>query len=254
MRYLKKWTVFLEDGTANATAAVSGSGDVSNPTVGNLPGVGDLDGSGDNSFYLKKKRSSKKGNPSQVTDMRDLAPAKGITHIEDIKESESTLSPRDPAYDSETRNMINNCLVELHDLDFELTMMDYDKQRLSVDLDEEETGYFDQEELRISLHKQVLQYWIGNYTIRCKFDDNEIKSSSFSTLRASGKEMDKLEEELFNLVEEVSIKLINNLDYQSGEFTIEWIAPILSSTSWISDRKKNVNVNISFVLNNHIKS
>ena len=60
--------------------------------------------------------------------------------------------------------------------------------------------------------------------------------------------------ELFNLVEEVSIKLINNLDYQSGEFTIEWIAPILSSMPWGSDRKKNVNVNISFVLNNHIKN
>lgn len=256
MRYLKKWVVFLEDGTANATAAVSGSGDVSNPTVGNLPGVGDLDGSGDNSFYLKKKRSNKKGNPSQVTDMRDLAPAKGVTKVEEIKESDIYISmrPRDPAYDPKTLNMINDCLIELYDLDFELGIMDYDKQRHSIDLDDEETGYFTQEELKISLNKQVLQYWIGNYTIRCKFDDNGIKSSSFSTLRACGDKMDELEEELFNLVEEVSIKLINNLDYQSGEFTIQWLAPILSSTPQRYDRKKNVNVNIGFVLNNHIKS
>lgn len=244
MRYLKKWVVFLEDGTANATAAVSGSGDVSNPTVGNLPGVGDLDGSGDNSFYLKKKRSSKKGNPSQVTDMRDLAPAKGVTKVEEIKESDIYISmrPRDPAYDPKTLNMINNCLVELlHDLNFELTMMDYN-------------AFKNREELKISLNKKILQNWIGNYSIRCKFDDEEVTSSSFSTLRASGKEMNELEKELFDLVQEVSINLINNLDYQSGEFTIEWIAPILSSTPQRSDRKKNVNVNIGFVLNNHIKS
>ena len=253
MRYLKKWVVFLEDGTANATAAVSGSGDVSNPTVGNLPGVGDLDGSGDNSFYLKKKRSSKKGNPSQVTDMRDLAPAKGITHVEDIKESESTLNPRDPAYDSKTRNMINNCLVELYDSDFELTMMDYDKQRLSVDLDEEETGYFDQEELRISLHKNVSQYWDGNITINCKFDEKGIISQNVSTLRARGKSLDENEQNLFDLVEEVASKLINNLEYQSGEFSIQWLS-VNYHLLYNRRGSNNVSLNVGFTLNNNLKN
>jgi|LauGreDrversion4_2_1035121.scaffolds.fasta_scaffold90404_4 hypothetical protein len=256
MIYLKKWKSFFEDGDATVNTSTTGMGPVVNATVGQFAGVPGEWGSGDvsnflgfdakqpvdtNSKPLGKKKN--KGNPSQVTDMRDLEPAKGVTKVEEIKESDIYISmrPRDPAYDPKTLNMINNCLVELlHDLNFELTMMDYN-------------AFKNREELKISLNKKILQNWIGNYSIRCKFDDEEVTSSSFSTLRASGKEMNELEKELFDLVQEVSINLINNLDYQSGEFTIQWLVDE-TSMPILTDRKRNVNVNISFVLNNLISN
>ena len=78
MRFLKSFKKFDEN------AQVTGSGDVVAPTIGNLPGVGELNGTGDIGFTFKKKKGVK-GNPSEVTDMRDLAPAKGVTKVEDIK-------------------------------------------------------------------------------------------------------------------------------------------------------------------------
>jgi hypothetical protein len=127
-------------------------------------------------------------------------------------------------------------------------MMDYDKQRLSVDLDEEETGYFDQEELRISLHKKISQLWTGNITISCKFDENGIISKNISTLRSVGESLDENEQKLFDLVEEVALKLINNLEYQSGEFTIQWL-----SVNFDRRGSNNINLNVSFTLNNNLK-
>lgn len=250
MRYLKKYKSFFEDGTACATAVVSGMGAVSSAQPGALPGTTGTEGSGDIGFTFKKKKR-KKGDPTKVTDMRDLAPAKGVTKVEEIKESDVYIKmrPRDPAYDPETLNMINDCLIELYDLDFELTMMDYDKQRLSVDLDEEETGYFDQEELRISLNKNVSQYWDGNITINCKFDENGIISQNVSTLRARGKSLDENEQNLFDLVEEIASKLINNLEYQSGEFSIQWL-----SVNYNRRGSNNVSLNVGFTLNNNLKN
>ena len=116
MRYIKSYKKFQENAVATASST-AGSGPVVSATVGSLPGVGVMDGSGDLGFVFKKEKR-KKGDPTKVTDMRDLAPAKGVTKVEDIKESEMTLRPRDPAYESETRNMINDCLIELYDLDF----------------------------------------------------------------------------------------------------------------------------------------
>ena len=250
MKYLKKYKSFFEDGTACASTGVAGSGDVTNAIVGDLAGVGSISGSGDISFYLKKQKR-KKGDPTKVTDMRDLAPAKGVTKVEEIKESDIyiAMKPRDPAYDPVTRNMINDCLIELYDLDFELTMMDYDKQRYSVDLDDEETGYFDQEELRISLHKNVSQFWDGNITINCKFDESGITSTDISTLRARGKSLDENEQNLFDLVEEVALKLINNLEYQSGELSIQWL-----SVNYNRRGINNVSLNVGFTLNNNLKN
>jgi hypothetical protein len=247
MRYLKKYKSFFEDGTACATAAVSGMGAVSAAQPGASPGTTGTEGSGDIGFTFKKEKR-KKGNPTKVTDMRDLAPTKGITKVEDIKESEMNIRPRDPAYDPQTRSMINDCLIEFYDSNFELTMIDYDKQRLSVDLDEEETGYFDQEELRISIHKKISQLWNGNITINCKFDENGIVSKNISTLRTVGKSLDENEQKLFDLVEEVALKLINNLEYQSGEFTIQWL-----SVNFDRRGSNNINLNVSFTLNNNLK-
>ena len=245
MKYLKKYHSFFEDGTAAASASsTAGMGAVSAAQPGSVAGTTGTTGSGDLGFVLKKEKR-KKGKPSEVTDMRDLAPAKGVTHL---KESEMLIRPRDPAYDPNTRNMINDCLIELYDLDFELTMMDYDKQRLSVDLNDEETGYFDQEELRISLNKNVSQYWDGNITINCKFDENGIISQNVSTLRARGKSLDENEQRLFDLVEEVALKLINNLEYQSGEFSIQWL-----SVNYNRRGSNNVSLNVGFTLNNNLK-
>jgi hypothetical protein len=249
MRYIKSYKKFQENAVATASST-AGPGPVVSATVGSLPGVGAMDGSGDLSFYLRTKRKRKKGNPSQVTDMRDLAPAKGITKVEDIKESEMTIRPRDPAYDPETRKMIDNCLVELYDLDFELGLMDYNKQRNSVDLDEEETGYFNQEELRISLNKTINQVWTGNMIIICKFNESGVISKDVMTLRASGKSLSQSEEELLYLVEEITQKLIGNLDYEGGSFKIQWQ---VAGSAMPYNSERNISVNVQFSLENNLK-
>ena len=248
MRYIKSYKKFQENAVATASST-AGSGPVVSATVGSLPGVGVMDGSGDLGFVLKKEKR-KKGDPTKVTDMRDLAPAKGVTKVEDIKESEMTLRPRDPAYDSETRNMINDCLIELYDLDFELTMMDYNKQRNSVDLDEEETGYFNQEELRISLNKTINEVWTGNMIIICKFNESGVISKDVMTLRASGKSLSQSEEELLYLVEEIAQKLIGNLDYEGGSFKIQWQ---VAGSAMPYNSERNISVNVQFSLESNLK-
>ena len=248
MRYIKSYKKFQENAVATASST-AGSGPVVSATVGSLPGVGVMDGSGDLGFVLKKEKR-KKGDPTKVTDMRDLAPAKGVTKVEDIKESEMSIRPRDPAYDSETRNMINDCLIELYDLDFELGLMDYNKQRNSVDLDEEETGYFNQEELRISLNKTINQVWTGNMIIICKFNESGVISKDVMTLRASGKSLSQSEEELLYLVEEIAQKLIGNLDYEGGSFKIQWQ---VAGSAMPYNSERNISVNVQFSLENNLK-
>lgn len=249
MKYLKLFTQFKENATA--TTASAGMGAVSAAQPGGLPGTTGTEGSGDIGFTFKKERR-KKGDPTKVTDMRDLAPAKGVNKVEDIKESDVgiRIRPRDPAYDPETLNMINDCLVELYDQDFELNFMDYDIQKHSVDLDDEETGYFSQEELRISLNKTIQDVWHGNMTITGKFDENGIISTDISTLRASGKSLNKFEQSLFDLVEEVSQKLLGNLDYQKGNFRISFeVAGSAMPYAW----SRNISVNVHFTLENNLK-
>jgi len=244
MRYLKSYKKFQENAVSTASST-AGMDAVSAAQPGSVAGTTGTTGSGDIGFTFKKEER-KKGDPTEVSDMRDLEPAKGITHL---KESEMIIRPRDPAYDPQTRSMINDCLIELYDSDFELTMMDYDKQRLSVDLDDEETGYFDQEELRISLYKKITKKWTGNITINCKFDESGITSKNVSTLRTRGNNLDETEQEIFDLVEEVALKLINNLEYQSGEFSIQWL-----SVNFDRRGSNNINLNVSFTLNNNLKS
>ena len=248
MRYIKSYKKFQENAVATASST-AGSGPVVSATVGSLPGVGVMDGSGDLGFVLKKEKR-KKGDPTKVTDMRDLAPAKGVTKVEDIKESEMSIRPRDPAYDPNTRNMINDCLSELYDLDFELTMMDYDKQRLSVDLDEEETGYFSQEELRISLNKTINEHWTGNMMVNYKFDESGVISKDIMTLRARGKELTESEQKILDLAEEVAQKLLGNLDYEKGSFRISFEV-VGSAMPYNSAR--NTSVNVHFMLENNLK-
>ena len=249
MRYLKKYKSFFEDGTACATAAVSGMGAVSSAQPGALPGTTGTEGSGDIGFTFKKEKR-KKGDPTKVTDMRDLSPAKGVTKVEDIKESEMAIRPRDPKYDPNTRNTINDCLIELYDDNFELGLMGYDKERHSMDLDDEETGYFSQEELRISLNKTINEHWTGNMMVNYKFDESGVISKDISTLRARGKELTESEQKILDLVEEVAQKLLGNLDYEKGSFRISFEV-VGSAMPYNSAR--NTNVNVHFMLENNLK-
>ena len=249
MKYVKSFKSFKEN--AAVSASTGGMGAVSAALPGGLPGTTGTEGSGDPGFTFKKERR-KKGDPTEVTDMRDLAPAKDIIKVEDIKESDVgiRIRPRDPAYDPKTLNMINDCLIELYDLDFELTMMDYDKQRFSVDLDDEETGYFDQEELRISLNKTINEHWTGNMIVNCKFDESGIWSTDISTLRARGKSLNDNEQSLFDSVDEISQKLLGNLDYERGSFRISFE---VVGSAMPYDSSRNTSVNVHFILENNLK-
>jgi hypothetical protein len=246
MRFLKSFKRFDENAAASASST-AGMGAVSAAQPGAMPGTTGTEGSGDLGFTFKKEKR-KKGNATQVTDMRDLAPAKGITKLK-----ESNSESRDPNQNPEIKRVINDCVVELSpDFDFELTMIEYDKEREFVDLgdDDSDGGYLDYEELRISLHKLVSQNWTGNYTIRCRFDKDGETNRQVDTLRARGSEMTAEEQMLFDLVEDSSIKLINSLDYGYGVFTIKWL---VVGSAMPYDSKRNINVNVSIVLYNDLK-
>jgi hypothetical protein len=246
MRYLKSFKSFKENAAASASST-SGMGAVSSAQPGALAGTTGTTGSGDISFYMldKKGKKIKKGDPTQVTDLRYLEPAKGITKLK-----ESNHTSRDPRQNSEISNMIDDCIVDLNDLDFELMMMDYQKQRHSIDLDDEETGYFEQEELRISLYKTITKKWTGNITINCKFDELGITHKNISTLRAQGDNLDETEQEIFDLVVEVALKLIGTLEYQSGNFSISFL---VAGSAMPTNSERNINTNISFSLYNDLK-
>lgn len=244
MKYLKKWNLFFEDVSSSSSG---GMGDVSSSQPGALAGTTGEPGSGDLGFTFKKEKR-KKGDPTEVSDMRDLEPAEGITKVEEIKES------RDPSLDAVTKSKINDCIVELLDLDFELNGIDYKTLFGIGDLAREtETEYFapqisETEELKISLHKQINKIWTGNMSVKCKFDVKGIISKRVTTLRGQGPEMDKAEKELFDLVEEISAKIINSLDYKFGQFSIMWrvSGPAMP---WNSDR--TIDIDIDVILNNN---
>jgi hypothetical protein len=243
MKFLKKFTNFKENADASASA---GMGAVSSAQPGSLPGTTGTTGSGDISFYMldKKGKKIKKGKPSEVTDMRYLAPAKGITKLK-----ESNSESRDPANNSETRNMINDCIIELYDLDFELMMMDYKKEREFVDLgDDDSGGYLDYEKLKLAFKKRTFQNWIGNHTIKCEFDTHGINSIIVNGHGGRpGKELSKEEQDILRLVDEVGIKLINNLDYESGYFQISQI--IIGEPNLINTNR-DMYIHILIVLKN----
>jgi hypothetical protein len=85
MRHLKSYKKFFEDGgTATANVAnTSGMGDVVAAQPGNLPGTFGTDGSGDVGQVLKTNGKRKKGNPSEVSDLRDLKEV-SIKKVKDI--------------------------------------------------------------------------------------------------------------------------------------------------------------------------
>ena len=118
MKYLKNYKKFNEDGNATVNASTSGMGAVVSSQPGALPGTTGTEGSGDIGFTFKKERR-KKGDPSEVTDMRDLKPAKGITKVEDIKESKYKYDESRDQFE-EDKSFISDTLLELQDRGFRI--------------------------------------------------------------------------------------------------------------------------------------
>lgn len=86
MKFIKSYKLFLEDGTACVNASnTAGMGAVVASQPGLLPGTTGTTGSGDIPYYFltKGKKKVKNGNPSQVSDLRFLEPAKGITKVKE---------------------------------------------------------------------------------------------------------------------------------------------------------------------------
>ena len=80
MKRIKRYKEFFED--ANATAAIGGMGAVVAAQPGALPGTTGSEGSGDVGFTFKKE-ARKKGDPDEVSDLRDLKEV-DTNEIEDI--------------------------------------------------------------------------------------------------------------------------------------------------------------------------
>lgn len=242
MIYLKKYKDFFEDGTATATATTAGMGAVSNAQPGSLPGTTGTPGSGDVSFYMldKKGKKIKKGTPSEVSDVRYLAPAKGITKVEDIKESLSK---------TEEYFVVEECLLELIDMGFQVNEISFDSENEEYDINDDEVGKFKSQEIRVSLFKQVEKVWRGNIQTRYLFDRNEVYKKIVSTFRPGGDKLESDEAEIVDISEEVSHKLINHLEYTSGVLTIYFD---VAGSAMPFNEQRSVNINIHIVLNRNV--
>jgi len=239
MKYLKRYKAFLEDGTATATATTAGMGAVSNAQPGALAGTTGTSGSGDVSFYMldKKGKKIKKGTPSEVSDARYLAPAKGITKVEESYK-----------LTEEENSLVEDCLVELIDMGFEMKEYKIDSEDEEYDIDDDTQGSFKSQEIRISLFKQVEKLWRGNLQLRYSFDRNEVYKKNISTLRPN-RELEDYELEIVDAVEEASHKLINHLEYTSGDLMVEFLVAG-SAMPWNGQR--NININIHIILRRNV--
>lgn len=239
MKFLKRFKLFFEDGTAAANASTAGMGAVSSAQPGALPGTSGTTGSGDISFYMldKKGKKIKKGSPSEVSDMRYLEPAKGITKVKESKLTNDEFS------------ITQECLTELYDMDFELNKIDFDSSNEEYELDDDNQSQFKSEELRISLFKQVKKVWRGNISVKYNFDKKEVYQKHTSTLRPGGEILEKFEQDIVDVSDEVCHKLINHLDYTSGVLSV-YFEVAGSGAPFNSPR--NVNVNIHIILSRNV--
>ena len=235
MRYLKKYKTFNEDGTATVGATTAGMGAVSNAQPGALPGQTGTTGSGDVTFTFKKEKR-KKGGPSQVTDLRDLKDVK-TDKVEDVKESYRLTE--------EETSLVEDCLVELIDMGFEMKEYKIDSEDEEYDIDDDTQGSFKSQEIRISLFKQVEKTWRGNLQLRYSFDKNEVYKKNISTLRPN-RELEDYELEIVDATEEASHKLINHLEYTSGDLMVEFLVAG-SAMPW--NEQRNISINIHIILN-----
>ena len=238
MKYLKKYKTFNEDGTATVGATTAGMGAVSNAQPGALPGQTGTTGSGDITFTFKKEKR-KKGGPSQVTDLRDLKDVK-TDKVEDIKESYRLTE--------EETSLVEDCLVELIDMGFEMKEYKIDSEDEEYDIDDDAQGNFKSQEIRISLFKQVEKLWRGNLNLRYSFDKNKVYKKNISTLRPN-RELEDYESEIVDGVEEASYKLINHLEYTSGDLMVEFLVAG-SAMPWNGQR--NISINVHIILRRNV--
>lgn len=106
---IKRYKKFLED--SNSTGSTSGMSDVSSSQVGSsLPSS--IEGSGDISFTKKTSVRRKKGNASQVSDLRDLKPEKTnkIAESVELKSNDYFKNRKYLDWDS---NLIKLCLSKI---------------------------------------------------------------------------------------------------------------------------------------------
>ena len=235
MKYLKNYKKFNEDGNATVGASTSGMGAVVSSQPGALPGTTGTEGSGDVGFTFKKEKR-KKGDPSKVTDMRDLEPAKGITKVEDIKESYKLT-------DNESL-VIEDCVIELIDMGFEINKVNVDSEDQEYDIDDDTQGNFKSQEIRISLFKQVEKIWRGNLQLRYSFDKNEVYKKNISTLRPN-RELEDYESKIIDVAEEASYELINHLEYTSGDLMVEFL---VAGSAMPYDKLRHVNINVHIII------
>jgi hypothetical protein len=248
MKFIKKYKSFLEDGNASVNASTGGMGAVVSAQPGTLPGQTGTTGSGDVSFTFKKEKR-KKGGPSQVTDLRDLKDVK-TDKVEDIKESYN-LTEDDSL-------LINDCVIELIDMGFQINEVKVDSEDEEYDIDDDNYGTFKSQELKIILHKKVEKIWRGNLKLRYLFDKDGTYEKHKSSLRNGtlGKfELEPHEYEVSEILEDVCNKLINHLEYTSGEVRVLFESPGLAVPPWKSsswNKEKNINIDINIVLNRNI--
>jgi len=97
MKHLKGYQQFNEDAYSGGSVAGMGAVVSAQPSaqsgVTTEPGYssgGGSTGSGDIAYWwLTKSKNRKKGKPSEVSDMRFLAPAKGIKKVNDLAKSKN---------------------------------------------------------------------------------------------------------------------------------------------------------------------
>ena len=224
---------------AVATASTAGMGAVSSAQPGALPGTTGVDGSGDKSTYLlsKKNRVVKRGKPSEVSDMRFLEPAKGITKVKESINQKENLN-------IDQVRIVNDCLVDLYHMGFRLTTLEKDFYDIGdTPLFKILTKNENEDDIRISLHKMVNLNWTGNISIRYEFDKSGITKKRVRTLRGSGSELTTNEKELTDIVDDSTRLLINMLEYNTGYFDISFLT-VGSAMPYNSDRNVNLNINI----------
>jgi hypothetical protein len=238
VKKIKRYKEFLENAVSTASST-AGMGAVTAAQPGALAGTTGTEGSGDVGFTFKKEKR-KKGDPSQVTDMRDLAPAKGITKVEDIKESYRLTE--------EETSLVEDCLAELIDMEFEINKVNTDSEDQEYDIDDDTQGNFKSQEIRISLFKQVEKIWRGNLQLRYSFNKNEVYNKRISTLRPN-KELEDYESEIVDVVEEASYKLINHLEYTSGDLMVEFL---VAGSAMPYDKLRNININVHIILDRNL--
>jgi hypothetical protein len=234
MKFIKKYKSFLEDGNASVNASTGGMGAVVSAQPGALPGQSGTTGSGDVSFTFKKEKR-KKGGPSQVSDLRDLKDVK-TDKVEDIKESYKLT-------DDESL-LIEDCIIELIDMGFEINKVNVDSEDQEYDIDDDTQGNFKSQEIKISLFKQVEKLWRGNLQLRYSFDKNEVYKKNISTLRPN-RELEDYESKIVDIAEEASYKLINHLEYTSGELMIEFL---VAGSAMPYDKLRHININVHIIL------